>query len=430
MAQPLSHSLRRRTSTVVLLASVFLVAACGLVYELVAGAVSSYILGDAVTQFSLVIGVFLCAMGLGAYLAKFIRQKLLNKFIEIEIWIGLTGGGSSLIMFAISAFAEPVFAVVFYSLCTLIGVMIGIEIPLLIRILKERGSLTDALSNVLALDYIGALAGSLLFPLLALPYLGLSRASLVFGLMNLCVAAVGIGLLRGRRLWISLRLGVAAVLLLTALFYSVRMVGFLEDLLYQDNIVYAKTTRYQRIVLTRWHDDIRLYLNGHIQFSSIDEARYHEALVFPAMSLCPGPENILILGGGDGMAAREVLKFDSVRRIVLVDLDPEMTGLGQQRPELVQLNKGALNDPRVTPPPPPPPHRQPGRHAVSQRRPRFLRHHPDRPARSQLGSHVQALQYRLLRFVQPTAESGRHSHDPGHLSFFRARGFLVHCQHH
>ncbi|MFH1982442.1 MAG: polyamine aminopropyltransferase [Pseudomonadota bacterium] len=332
---------------VVLLGSVFLVAACGLVYELVAGAVSSYIMGDAVTQFSLVIGVFLCAMGLGSYLAKFVVGDLLKTFIEVEIVIGLVGGLSSIAMFAVSAYLDPVFPVIFYSLCATIGILIGIEIPLLIRILKENADFSDAVSHVLAIDYAGALVGAILFPLVVLPWLGLSRASVVFGVMNLVVAAAGITFLGGRRLWISLRLTAAALILMLALIFSGEMVGFLEDMLYQDSVIYAKTTTYQRIVLTRWRDDIRLFLNGHIQFSAVDEARYHEALVLPAMELAARPETVLILGGGDGMAAREVLKYGPVKRIVLVDLDPEMTRLGRERPELVALNGGSMNDARV-----------------------------------------------------------------------------------
>lgn len=330
-----------------LLGSVFIVAACGLVYELVAGAVSSYILGDAVTQFSLVIGVFLCAMGMGAYLAQFIRHHLLKVFIEIEIWIGLVGGMSSIAMFVVSAFAGSVFTVVFYGICIAIGVLIGIEIPLLVRILKQSEGVSEALSRVLALDYLGALAGAILFPFLVLPYIGLSRASVVFGLMNLVIAGVGLALLEIRRLWIIVRLAVAVLLLLAALIYSARLVGFMEDLLYQDEIVFTRTTPYQRIVLTRWRDDMRLYLNGNLQFSSIDEARYHEALVIPAMQACPRARQVLILGGGDGMAAREVLKYPEVERIQLVDIDPAVTDLGRVRPELVRLNQSALLSPKV-----------------------------------------------------------------------------------
>lgn len=332
---------------ILLLSSVFIVAACGLVYELIAGAVSSYLLGDAVTQFSLVIGVFLCAMGIGSYFSKLITKGLIKTFVEIEIWVGLAGGMASIIMFAVSALAESLFPVVFYGLCVLIGVFIGIEIPLLIRIINEKSNVSEAVSNVLALDYIGALAGSLLFPFVVLPFVGLSRSSVVFGILNLCVAAAGLRLVPKPRKWIAIRLAIVMVLLFSALVYSKRLVGFLEDMLYQDSIIYAETTPYQRIVLTRWRDDVRLYLNGHLQFCSIDEARYHECLVIPAMEALPTPENVLILGGGDGLAAREVLKYPHVEKIVVVDIDPAITTISRTRPELVDLNQGALNSDRV-----------------------------------------------------------------------------------
>ena len=332
---------------VVLLGSVFVVAACGLVYELIAGAVSSYLLGDAVTQFSLVIGVFLCAMGIGSYLSKFITKKLLYTFIEIEIWIGLVGGSSSVAMFAVNALASPLFSIFFYSLCAFLGILVGVEIPLLIRILKGKSETMEEVSHVLAIDYLGALAGAVAFPLVALPILGLSRASVVFGLMNLAVAAAGVIYITGRKLWIKVRIAIAFCMLLVLLVFSSGMVGFFEDLLYQDNIVFAKDSRYQRIVITRWRDDVRLFLNGHIQFCSIDEARYHEALVIPAMEAAPMPRKVLILGGGDGLAAREVLKYPTVEKIVLVDLDPEMTRLAKSRPELLMLNNGSLNSEKV-----------------------------------------------------------------------------------
>lgn len=338
----------------VLLASVFIVASCGLVYELVAGAVSSYLLGDAVTQFSLVIGVFLCAMGVGSYLAQFIRRNLLATFVEMEIWVGLVGGASSMVMFAVGAFAEDLFAPVFYGLCSLIGILVGIEIPLLVRILgggQDEMTTGTALSEVLALDYVGALGGALAFPLLALPFLGMTRSSVVFGLMNLAVAGAGITLLPGRRLGPALRTAAAVAVLLVSLVYSTRWVGFLEDVLYQDQVVFADHSEYQRIVLTQWRHDTRLYLNGHLQFSSVDEARYHESLVIPAMEAVRAtgaePKTVLILGGGDGLAAREVLAYGSVERIVLVDLDPKVTELSRTRSELVELNQGSLDDPRV-----------------------------------------------------------------------------------
>jgi len=337
-----------RKGRVLLLASVFVVAACGLAYELVAGALSSYLLGDAVTQFSLVIGVFLCAMGVGSWISRFLRDDLLLRFVELEVAVGLLGGASSILLFAVSAWADEIFPTFFYLLVSVLGALVGVEVPLLVRIVKEGDSFVEALSDVLALDYLGALAGAILFPLFILPLLGLSRASVVFGLLNLAVAVAALPLLdsRGRRRIIVL-VGFAGVVLGALLVVSPRLVGFLEDELYEDHIVYAKSSRYQRLIITRWHNDTRLYIDGHLQFSSVDEARYHEALVVPAMEAVAHPARVLVLGGGDGLAVREILKYPSVERIDLIDLDPTMTELGMKRHELLHLNEGSLLSAKV-----------------------------------------------------------------------------------
>ena len=329
---------------ILLLVSVFVVAASGLVYELIAGAISSYLLGDAVTQFSLVIGLFLSAMGVGSYLVQFVKKDLLELFVKLELWVALVGGISSLIIFATSAFLHQAFLPVFYCLCFCIGALVGAEIPLLIRILKEDEQVEKALSNVLALDYIGALAGAIVFPFIVLPWIGISRASVVFGVLNLVVAWVGLQMLPKPRIshLRPLFLGVSLILG-TAFFTSNELVYFFEDILYQDKIIYAKDTKYQRIVITRWKNDIRLYLNGHIQFSSVDEFRYHESLVHPAMSaMIEPPKEILVLGGGDGLVVRELLKYDSVEQIDLIDIDPTITELATDRPELRYLNQDSL----------------------------------------------------------------------------------------
>lgn len=339
-----------RSQRLLLLTSVFIVAASGLVYELIAGAISSYLLGDAVTQFSLIIGLFLSAMGIGSYATQFVKRDLLLWFVRLELGIALVGGISSVVIFATSAMLPTIFTPIFYVFCIGIGAMVGAEIPLLIRLLKQGDGVEKALSNVLALDYIGALMGSLLFPFVVLPWIGLSRASVIFGLLNLMVAWLGARLLteteqRGFR-WQGLSV---LTILMGLFFYSERMVHFFEDILYQDEIVYAEDTPYQRIILTRWRNDIRLFLNGHIQFSSIDEARYHESLVHPALvGLGRDAERILILGGGDGLAVREILKWSSVKQIDLVDIDPAITEMGRNHPMLTKLNENALQSNIVT----------------------------------------------------------------------------------
>ena len=338
-----------RTRGLLLLGSVFAVAAAGLVYELIAGTLSTYLMGSSVLVFSVVIGLFLSAMGLGAWLAQFVRFGLVRAFVLAEILLGLVGGLSALGLFA--AFASGAnYAVAVFVVSVVVGALVGIEIPLLLRILEKTVDVRVAVSHVLALDYVGALAGSVLFPLLLLPHLGLVRSSALLGLLNVAVAFLALWLLGGeikRRARLAAFGAGVTVVLMGVLIGGGRATTWLEDRLYSDPVVLAQSTSYQRLVVTRWRDDVRLYLEGHLQFSSKDEYRYHEALVHPAMAAVDVPGHVLILGGGDGLAMREVLRWDAVQRVTLVDLDPVVTELFSTNAALAELNGGALGDPRV-----------------------------------------------------------------------------------
>jgi spermidine synthase len=329
--------------------SVLLIAACGLIYELVASALASYLLGDSVTQFSTVIGTYLFAMGVGSWLSRFISRGLVARFVTIELLVGLVGGFSSTILFLAFAYTGA-FRLVLYLLVVVLGIFVGLEIPLLMRILKDRYAFKDVVSNVLTFDYLGALAASLAFPILLVPKLGLVRSALLFGMINAAVALWSVWLFRAH-LGARRVLGgacIAVLLLLSAGMVSAnRLTNLAEDNIYSDEVIFARNTRYQRIVLTAWKDDLRLWLNSHLQFSSRDEYRYHEALVHPGLSARPSARRVLVLGGGDGLAVRELLKHPGVESITLVDLDPEMTRLFSTHPTLVALNRGSLTSPKV-----------------------------------------------------------------------------------
>jgi len=332
-----------------LLLSVFVIASCGLVYELIAGTLASYLLGDSVMYFSTIIGTYLFAMGIGSYLSRFIGKGLVTRFIRIELMVGLVGGSSAAVLFFVFAYLES-FRLILYAQVVIVGILVGLEIPLLLRILKDRLHFKDLVSQVLTFDYLGALAVSLLFPLLLAPKLGLVRTCFLFGILNVLVAGwttfifrdqlVGVKALRAQCVLIF-------VLLAAGFAYGDRLTTLAEENLYTDDIIYAKSTPYQRIVLTRWRDDLRLFLNSHLQFSSKDEYRYHEALVHPALQSLGGPKRILILGGGDGLALREILKYDSVQSVTMVDLDPEMTRLFSTNELLRALNRESLHSPKL-----------------------------------------------------------------------------------
>ncbi len=337
----------------ILVLSVFVVASCGLAYELIAGALTSYLLGDSVLQFSSIIGCYLFAMGIGSHLSKYVKDEdALSRFIDIELLVGVIGGVSAAALFLVFAWLSAPFRTVLYALVFLIGVLVGMEIPLVMRVLNLRKTeFRELVSRVLTFDYLGALAVSLLFPMVLAPKLGLSRTGFLFGMLNAAVALGTLYVFRHEVKQRSAKLVRASVVLavLTGGFLlSERMTHWAEQGLFGDDIIYAKTTPYQRLVVTRWKDDLRLYINDNLQFSSRDEHRYHEALVHPLLEPMPWARTVLVLGGGDGLAVREILKHRNIQHVTLVDLDPAMTGLFSTSAPLTALNQHSLKDPRVT----------------------------------------------------------------------------------
>ena len=167
-----------------------MVASCGLAYELIAGALSSYLLGDSILQFSTVIGCYLFAMGVGSYLSRYVKDEdVLSRFIDIELLVGLLGGISAALLFLIFGWLSAPFRTVLYALVFVIGVLVGMEIPLVMRALNaRRAEFNELVSRVLTFDYLGALAVSLVFPLVLAPKLGLTRTGFVFGMLNSGVA--------------------------------------------------------------------------------------------------------------------------------------------------------------------------------------------------------------------------------------------------
>lgn len=335
---------------IVLLFSAFVIAICGLIYELIAGTLSSYLLGDSIYHFSLVIGIFMSAMGLGAWLSRFIDKHLPSTFISLQIYIGLLGGLSTTFLFFAFAVIHNYIPLLFL-VSSILGALLGIEIPLIIRILKDQtNSLKLNVSNVFTADYIGALIAALLFPLVLVPQLGLMRTGMFFGLLNIAVALLAWFVFRTtlpNEKKLLTKIIVSGIVLFSGFIFANNVNKHLESKLYQHKIIYSKTTPYQRIVVTSHNQRTRFYINGALQFDTIDEYRYHESLVHPAMQMTGSHENILILGGGDGLVAKEIFKYQDVKALTLVDLDPAVTELFKNNNQLRKLNDDVLNDPRL-----------------------------------------------------------------------------------
>lgn len=349
---PPSYADLPRKHTILLLASILIVALCGIVYELIIGTVSSYLLGNSVYQFSLTIGFFMFAMGVGSYASRFLMGNLIQTFIYVELILAIIGGLCSISLFMLFPAAPWLYMVGMFGFISAIGFLVGLEIPILTRVLSEQSTTRESIANVLSLDYLGALLGSVAFPILLLPSLGLITASFAIGLINASVALLNVFWLRDHLIAPKrvLAIVVATIALLFILILSAsRITGYAQDHLYFDHIIWKKQSQYQSLVVTRnWQNtDLRLFIDGHLQFSETDEFRYHESLVHPVMGWSGAAQKVLILGGGDGLAVREVLKYPSVTQIDIVDLDPAMTDLGRDFAPIVRLNKHSLSDPRV-----------------------------------------------------------------------------------
>ena len=339
-----------RPIDIALLASVFVVAACGLLYELAAGALASYVLGDSVLQFSTIIGTYLFAMGVGSWLSRYFERQLPAHFLRIELLVALIGGALPATLFLANAYTPGAFRLLLYGMVFLVGTLVGLEIPLVMRILKRNVALKDLVSQVLTFDYLGALAVSMAFPLLLVPHLGLIRTGLLFGVMNAAVAVWAVWLFRHELRRVKAHVAACVMvlgILLAGLAGAEHITSFAEDKFYQDRIVFTTASPYQRIVVTQGRAGHRLYLNGNLQFAQADEYRYHEALVHPVMAAHGAPKRVAVLGGGDGMAVREILKYPSVESVTLVELDPAMTRIFSENPTLAQLNGHALQNPKV-----------------------------------------------------------------------------------
>ncbi|PQJ36064.1 spermidine synthase [Salinibacter sp. 10B] len=335
----------------VVIFSVFVAGLCSLVYELLISTTASYFLGDSVQQFSITIGLYLASMGLGSYISRFIKTKLLRSFVVVEILLGLIGGLAVPLLYLAYAYGT-VFWPVVVGLIMVIGALTGLEIPLLTRIMDGEESLDVNLANILSFDYLGALLATLAFPFVLLPVLGTFRASLTLGLFNLVVGLVNLwwfaDRLERRSQWQGYALSAGTAVLLGGLLAaSGPIMDRWSNDVYEDRVVYREQTPYQKIVMTRWQEDLRLFLNGNLQFSSLDEPRYHEPLVHVPMAQVQAPRRVLILGGGDGLAAREVLKYESVEEVVIVDLDPKMFEIARTHTALTRLNDRSLHSPRV-----------------------------------------------------------------------------------
>lgn len=332
-------------------AAIFATGFSGVVAEYILSTLATYFLGDSIFQWIMIVSLMLFSMGLGSRVSKMFEKNLLKSFLFTEFTLSLLVSFAPLLVYTASAYTQAI-GILIYALAILVGLLIGMEIPLVIRINDDYEQLRFNISNIMENDYYGSLLGGVFFAFIGLPFLGLIYTPFILGFVNFSVSIIVLFFLwellkKGeRKIMAVISVGIA-FLLLVGVFVTDPIIRYGEQQKYMDKVVYAEQSKYQKIVITKWKDDYWLYLNGNQQLCTRDEIMYHEPLVHPAMSLHHHPTNILVLGGGDGCAVREILKYDQVEKITLVDLDPAMTDLGKIHPILTQLNQNSLHHPKV-----------------------------------------------------------------------------------
>ncbi len=331
----------------------FVMGGCGIAYEYTLSKISSDLLGNSVAQWAIIIGLMMFFMGIGSDLQKYIRdENILDRFIVFEIVQGMLGAFGPIALFYIFGSYRDYYILVQYFLVVSIGLVIGLEIPLLMRINQRyTPDLKINLGGILRMDYIGAFVGAVFWLFVLLRFLSLIQVGFVLGLLNVLVSGITFFYFRRvslRRVLYSSLIAFSLLLIVIGFANAPTWSRFAEQQLFLDRIIFSKTTRYQHIVITETDSgDIYCYINGNLQFSSVDEHIYHEFLVHPVMQLAPARRKVLVLGGGDGLAVRELLEYPDVESITLVDIDPEMTDIARDNPEISRLNKNSLKNDRL-----------------------------------------------------------------------------------
>lgn len=339
------------TRSVTLIYAAFIAGLCSIIYELLIATTASYFLGDSVKYFSLTIGIYMAAMGAGSFVSKYIDDRLLVRFIVAELLLGLFGGISIPALYFAYAYSDA-FIPCYVLFTVIIGFLIGLEIPFLTRLMEDYNKLKFNIANILSFDYLGALIATVSFPFLLLPFFGVYQSSLIFGLVNMSIGFVVLWVFAKNIGSKAKALKTATILLTVILGGMIAFSGWAlkhwDSHLYEDRVIYSEQSRYQKIVLTKHKDDIRLFLDGNLQFSSIDEHRYHESLIHVPLAVHNKPvKRVLLLGAGDGLAVRELLKYPSIQDIILVDLDQKIIRLATEETHVKALNKNSLASDKV-----------------------------------------------------------------------------------
>lgn len=341
----------KKRKSLALKAALFATGISGIVAEYILSTLASYFIGNAILQFTLIVSIMLFAMGLGSRISKSFNNNLIFYFVMIELILSVLVSFVAIISYLIYGFTDTSWIVI-YLLSILIGLLIGLEIPFATRINNDFEELRLNISSILENDYYGSLIGGLFFAFVGLPYLGLTYTPFILGFINLSVSFWMFLVLKEflqpkQKKLLKILYVIVTTGLLFGVYFAKPIILFGEQAKYADKIIFTKQTKHQKIIVTKWQKWHSLYINGNQQLSTFDEFMYHEPMVHTALGLSKNKKNILVLGGGDGCIVRELLKYDAIKNITLVDLDNQMIEIGKKNKIFTDLNQNALDSPKL-----------------------------------------------------------------------------------
>jgi spermidine synthase len=339
------------TPSLALKIALFVTGMCGIVAEYILSTLATYFIGDSVFQWTMVLSMMLFSMGLGSRLSRNFNSHLVEIFVATELLLAFFTSHAGTLTYLFMGFIHHIEWVI-YPCSIAIGLLIGIEIPIATRINERYEALRTNIAGMMEKDYYGSLLGGVFFAFVGLPYLGLTYTPFALGFLNFAVAVLlwwYLGnLIEMRWKWVFHgSLVTVFAFWLGGVLLAEPIVFWSEQQRYKERVIFSKQTKYQKITITQWKDDYWLFLNASKQLCTFDEWLYHEPLVHPVMHLAPQVQDVLVLGAGDGCAIREILKYPQVRKVVLVDIDPEMTKIGKEHAVFRDLNKDAMHNPKV-----------------------------------------------------------------------------------
>ncbi|MFT7598384.1 MAG: spermidine synthase [Acidimicrobiales bacterium] len=340
----------RRRRFLLLVAGI--IAGAGVAYELSLMLLGTVTVGSTERANAIVLGTAMLGMGIGATTGGRWADRPVAAFVRIEVTLALLGASAAPALYwtwaRLDAFWGPLL-----GMSLAIGVCIGAEMPLLAALNDRlsRQHAAEVVASYTAADYFGALVGAVAFAFFVRPIFGIVQGTVIIAGVNLiAAAAVPFIVPAHNRRWVFGWVGAGVLGLIGLALAGPPIVDNGRQAIFRDPIVASAESGVQQLVVTsRVHPggvvDTRLFLDSDLQLSSIDEHRYHESLVHPAVT---GARDVLILGGGDCLAAREALRHDSVEVLTMVELDPTVVELMRTVPELALLQQGSCDDPRLT----------------------------------------------------------------------------------